>query len=194
MLGPEARGRVTRAGAKHGIRPGTYLPGWRTRVKVSSELLYWWSLSPGTSELQGNQKNLQIFWELFPRSFTLNWSCLLRQWQWSFSIRKGLMSSRVLSASSGPAHRCNPCSTAVRTDPLWCVHLFQQPLGTSGQPGLCPQGESKSDTESVGIDFPSCSRTSLCFPYDIAAEAGSAGPVRDGEVSGRQWFLWDCTV
>lgn len=45
-----------------------------------------------------------------------------------------------------------------------------------------------------GYWLPRFQQDVLCFPYDIAAEADSAGPVRDGEVSGRQWFLWDCTV
>lgn len=154
-----------------------------------------WSLGLGTSKLHGHQKNLQIFWQLLSRSFTLNRSCLLRQCQGRFSVRKGFMNSRVLSASSGPAHRCKPWFTAVRKDHLWCARaLFQQLLWTSGNPGVCLQGENRSDTKSVGTDFLAFSRRLLCFPYDIAAEADSPGPVRDGEVSGRQWFLRDCTV
>lgn len=55
--------------------------------------------------------------------------------------------------------------------------------------GLFP-GEKKSNENSMHIDFLTFSRTLLqdiyCFPYDIAAETGSPGPVWNGEVSGRQ--------
>lgn len=163
----------------------------RSSAKGSSELLCWWglhwSLGLGTRKLHGNQENPQIFWEFLSRSFTLTWSCLLRRCQGRFSIRKGLMNSRVLSASSGPAHRCKPRSTAVSTDHLGCAHpLFQQLLGTSGKPGLCLQGESRADAESVAIDCLAFSRMLLRVPCDIAAGADSPGPGRDGEVSGRR--------
>lgn len=41
----------------------------------------YWNLGLGTSKMHGNQKNLQIFCKLLSRSFTLNWSCSLRQFQ-----------------------------------------------------------------------------------------------------------------
>lgn len=64
---------------------------------------------------------------------------------------------------------------------LWCAHpLFQQLLGASG--GLCAGGEQVR----VWALTASVSRTLLCFPHDIAAEADRPGPGRDGEVSARQ--------
>lgn len=138
-------------------------------------------------------------WKLLVLIYNLNRSCSLQHGHRNSSIRKDVMNTRVLTAFLASAQRGNTWFTAARKDELWRVHpLFQQHLRISGKQAVYFQRENKSDENSMHIDFLTFSRTLLqdiySFPYDIAAEAGSPGPVRDGEVSGRQWFLRDCTV